>query len=125
MAYRIACSCGKGVFAEATDAGARLTCGCGRAVVVPNLSVLRRMTPVARRADHTPTKWPHPDTEANRYRNTGLWTILVGVVLLIAGLMSSMTEKSPGVCLDLLGVGAIILGVLRLGRGILQRRFEK
>jgi hypothetical protein len=123
VAYRIACQCGKGVFAELADAGGRLTCGCGRAVTVPMRSHLLRMPPTARR--DSPPPQPPAESEASRSRNSGLLTILVGVGLLFAGAMSMSWQKSPGLCLDVFGVGAIILGVWRLGRGILARDGQK
>lgn len=76
MAYRIPCPCGKGVFAEAVDAGARLICGCGRAVLVPNLSVLRRTPPVARRNDAPKPLPPSSNPEAQRNLNSGKWWLL-------------------------------------------------
>lgn len=126
MTYRIACQCGKGVFAEATDAGARLKCECGRVVVMPNLSVLRQMAPASRRLDNTPTKWPRPDTEADRNLNSAKLWFFGGAFLLVADYFLAQWAKRPqGSCIQLIGVGAVIVGVMRFVRGMFARKAEK
>ncbi len=121
MAYRIPCSCGKGVFAELTDAGARLACGCGRTVQVPNLSALRRRGESDRSKPATAPPPSEAETEARRNLVTGRWWLLAGVAILGVGLLVG-SQFPPGMCFDFIGLGAVVLGLLRLTRGIVQRR---
>ena len=121
VSYRIACQCGKGVFAELADAGGRLTCGCGRAVVVPTRNQLLRMSPTARR-DSTPAP-QQPETEATRTLSSAKWWFLAGVVLVAIGWwLTASVEKSPGPWVLLLGAGGMAAGGMGVVRWWVQRR---
>lgn len=123
MAYRIACTCGKGVFAELADAGGRLTCGCGRAVEVPLRSRLLRLPPVYRRDQPPPP--PTLEGEEQRSFSSAKWWFLTGVGVLLAGMLSMPSQKSPGLCLDVVGVGLMVVGGLRFVRGLVQKRGDR
>lgn len=124
MAYLLKCKCGKSVAVGPTDAGRRMACVCGKAVEVPNLTVLRRMKPAEEKGRGKQPNRKPDDPESTRNLKSGRAWLLGGGLILLAGVVMSVGGHHPGACVDVVGLGAVLLGGLRLARGLVQRKTD-